>query len=158
MWRGPKPVSSIEEIKERAKFDTKTGCYVWTGACFTDGYPKVSIRGKRYRVNRVVLSMKLGRPLTDEEVAAHECDRPICVNDDHIFLTDAFGNNLDKIIKGRQSYGTDCGSAKLQEAEVLSIRRLHDEEDLGCTRLAQMFKMSEACIGRILRRETWRHL
>ncbi|MEU2004675.1 hypothetical protein ACH47B_27105 [Rhodococcus sp. NPDC019627] len=61
-----------------------TDCWLWRGAVADDSYARFWLmRGGRQRVvrpHRYALSLELGRPLTDDEVALHEvCDNPICV-------------------------------------------------------------------------------
>lgn len=58
---------------------TETGCWLWLGNCYTDGYPQIQIDGKPQRVSRALLGL-FGSPLN----ALHSCDTPLCVNRAHL--------------------------------------------------------------------------
>lgn len=72
---------------------TEKGCWEWQGwKCLgkgmkdrSRGYAEGNYRGKKYRLSRLLLGWKLGRPLTKEERACHECDNPPCINQDHLY-------------------------------------------------------------------------
>lgn len=64
----------------------KGDCLVWQGATTGagSGRPAIKIEGQTLYIARVVLAVKLGRGLKPGKVAAHECDFPLCVNEDHL--------------------------------------------------------------------------
>jgi HNH endonuclease len=75
------------------------GCHNYPGA--TSGfYFGVNITGQRFRVNRLALERKLGRPIKPNHFACHECHNKCCVNQGHLFE----GTNLENI---RHSWATD---------------------------------------------------
>jgi len=76
-------------------------CMIWTGACDTDGYGRVTIRGRGYTVSRLVWEFHHGAPGT--LCVLHRCDRPPCANICHLFLGTRADNNADKAAKGRAS-------------------------------------------------------
>jgi hypothetical protein len=59
------------------------GCKPWPRIC--GRFPRVAINGTTFRVHRLVLERKLGRPIKPGLSALHICDYPICVNEDHIY-------------------------------------------------------------------------
>lgn len=68
-------------------------CHVWTGATTGVGYPEITIDRKVYRVHRLVLERKLGRPIAPGLMACHQCERLYppgdtsyrrCINPDHL--------------------------------------------------------------------------
>jgi hypothetical protein len=73
---------------------TESGCWEWQGWQTRSkgmknaerGYPGGSYRGKRARLHRLVLSWKVGRPLKTEEFTCHSCDKPNCINPDHLSI------------------------------------------------------------------------
>jgi hypothetical protein len=91
---------------------TESGCWEWTGFCHgfrnqkpeQRGYPESSYRGKKCRLNRKMLEIKLGRTLTKEERGCHRCDNPPCINPDHLFAGTQEHNKLDEVAKGRSYY------------------------------------------------------
>ena len=80
--------------KQRAEKDTEilhkyveleNGCKIWKGGTGYGGYGHVTINGKTTEITRVILSKKLGRPLSKGEYALHTCDTPGCMNEDHLY-------------------------------------------------------------------------
>lgn len=59
-------------------------------------HPTVAVEGRPQRASRVVLERKLGRPIKPGYCALHHCDRPPCVNPDHIYEGTHFDNQLDR--------------------------------------------------------------
>lgn len=74
------------------------GCWVWQGRLNSGGYAMFG----NVRANRKALMEKLGRTLVRKEVARHTCDRPECVNPEHL-LPGTQSNNLDDAVaRGRK--------------------------------------------------------
>lgn len=82
------------------------GCLLWTGTSDPDGYGLAALRGtkkrwKTFRVNRLVLALKLDRPLT--AWALHHCDVPGCINPEHLYEGTQKDNERDKLARGRHA-------------------------------------------------------
>lgn len=58
---------------------------------------------------------------------------------------------------GHQPHGEWCGKSKLNESEVLQIRK-ERKEGLTYYALAEKFGMDHTTIAQIVKRKTWRHL
>lgn len=73
----------------------ENGCRLFPGLKSEKDYPTASVTGdgKQSRVNRLVLSRKLKRPIKPGYHALHTCDRPNCVEATHLWE----GTNLDNI-------------------------------------------------------------
>jgi len=88
---------------------TLAGCWIFQGYCHReDGsrhlpYPEASYRGKNVRLHRKMLEIKLGRPLGESMHACHSCDRPSCINPDHLFEATNLANQRDMVAKGRHT-------------------------------------------------------
>jgi hypothetical protein len=81
-----------------SKVDTTGGifaCWPWIGNRTEAGYGQVVVEGLRVGAHRISLEMKLGRPLTDGEMACHTCDNPPCVNPEHLYAGNASTNGTD---------------------------------------------------------------
>ena len=80
----------------------------------------------------------------------HHCDNRSCINPEHLF-SGCQGDNLkDMRDKMRHAFGVRNGMAKLNDVEVLEIRRLAAGKILQQD-LAKKFNISEAQISRIVR-------
>ena len=88
------------------------GCHPWTGAKRGRTYHGAySIGpwgkpGTRYvGAHRIMLEMKLGRPIRPGFFACHTCDYPRCCNPDHLWEGTAKDNMQDAAKKGRTIKG-----------------------------------------------------
>lgn len=82
---------------------TETGCWEWQGFLMhfrnqkpgQKGYADSSFRGKKVRVHRKMLELKLGELLGPKLQACHSCDNPPCINPDHLYPGTNQQNHLD---------------------------------------------------------------
>lgn len=81
-------------------------------------------RWKTEGAHRISYMLANGEWPKSGEQVAHRCDRRLCVNPTHLFLTDNGGNVADMIAKGRQARGTMLPHHKLTEDQVREIKRL----------------------------------
>lgn len=155
MHRGP------EEVRFHQKYRiAERGCWEWT--CQTRANSKgvhysrfaladgTSISGHRY-------SWKLHnqKEIPDGGYICHKCDNPICVNPDHLFLSDHLGNMEDMRLKGRswKGCGVQKASAKLTIEQIAEIRSI---VGLSQSKIAKIYGVSQVTIGRLLRGETYK--
>lgn len=141
--------------------DGGPGCWEWN-ARIDDGYGRIGVRtGKRWnirRAHRVAYELLRGGIPTGLHVL-HHCDNRRCVNPDHLFLGSNGDNVRDRDNKGRAACGerNGRGNAKL-EAKVVAEIRLRSTSGASQRRLAHEFGLHHSTVGRIIRRETWRHV
>jgi DNA-binding NarL/FixJ family response regulator len=131
-----------------------SGCWEWMGARQVNGYGAASYKGATHATHRLAWMLAHG-PLPPGRgyhgtVVAHRCDNRSCCNPDHLFLTDNRGNQIDRVIKGRNSAATltDAQARKVVERIVEGAR---------ATELAEEFNVSVAAIRSIAKKRTWRH-
>jgi hypothetical protein len=148
-------------------------CWVWTGACNSDGYGQFKAASRMAGAHRHLYAALLA-PLPDGLHVCHRCDNPPCVRPGHLFTGTPADNAADRERKGRNNpprgerhgrythpeqtaRGEGHGSAKLNTTKVLEIRRLASE---GLTKaaIARQFGVSQALVGYIIRREIWAHV
>jgi hypothetical protein len=139
-------------------------CWVWTASVNSGGYGQINDgHGHCIRSHRVVLSIKLGRPLLEGEWSLHTCDNPPCNNPSHLYA----GNNVDNIHdmfdRGRAVNNARTGeahhSAKLTAKDVATIRTLATSKPrITQGDLAKIYGVSQVSISEILRRNTWKHV
>jgi hypothetical protein len=115
-----------------------------------------------YLAHRVAWTLTAGSD-PGSMFVCHRCDAPPCCNPAHLFLGDQTANMADMIAKGREDHslvlrGADNGHAKLTDAHVVEIWRLHLHEGLGERLLGAQFGVTPANIHMILSGQTWKHL
>lgn len=86
-------------------------CHVWPGGLTGPGYRTGNGYGcvtvgsgpdrKSFRVHRVVLEAKLGRPILDGLNSLHTCDNPPCCNPRHLYEGTQKQNMQDSVRRGR---------------------------------------------------------
>jgi hypothetical protein len=120
-----------------------SGCWLWDGAVFADGYGLVRAEQKSQLAHRVVYKFYVCDP--GEKCVLHKCDNRSCVNPDHLWLGTKKDNNVDRFRKGRSAKGMANGRAKLSDQQVAYIR----DSDLKTTVLAGMFGCTRHHINRV---------
>lgn len=173
------------EIRFWSRVDKSGGpnaCWPWMGSTDRRGYGKIGQgmrTGKDLLAHRVVWALTIG-PIPNDMLVCHRCDNPPCVNPIHLFLGTNADNMRDCAKKGRnvaQAHpeklprgdqngarlhiermprGEKNGFAKLTTTIVRSIRT--DGADLSQRAIARKYAISQACVWKILHRETWAHV
>jgi hypothetical protein len=131
-----------------------TPCVDWTGCVDNYGYGR---HGKNSRRAHRTAWARVHGPIPPEMVVMHLCDRPICVNVDHLQLGTQQENIQMAADRGHITHtrGERNHTARLAEADVLAIRQRHDE---SCSTIAAEYGVNHCTIRDILRGRTWRHL
>ena len=131
-------------------------CWMWISPVKDkDGYGGLVENGKLVRAH--VYSYRLHKgPVPKGAFVCHSCDNPSCVRSDHLWLGNATSNNLDKMLKGRQSIlkGERAGNAKLTEKQVREIL----VDDRTQAEIGASYGVSRATIGLIKTGKNWKHL
>jgi hypothetical protein len=99
-------IDLVERILKRCDHNVDTGCMVYTGSLFDDGYAKVRLGKKFIRGHRAVLALKMGvalEALPRTTLARHSCDNRACCNAEHISPGSNADNVKDKVSRGRQA-------------------------------------------------------
>lgn len=165
-------------ITETEAFNVRTaqrqnGCVEWIGPRHPNGYGRFTYKRKQRLAHRAAYLLFTG-PLKSDECVLHKCDNPSCVNPHHLFLGDRGDNARDMANKGRQwvqknpagrpicpielrPRGSRHGMSKLQEADVLSIRRRAYLGELQ-KHLAVEFSVAKTLVNQIVNGHIWRHV
>jgi len=146
-------------LKERfLKYVQKTdSCWWWRGGINQKGYGMFNVQGKPRLAPRIAWGIFKGEVPAGIFVC-HKCDRPLCVNPEHLFLGDQMDNMKDMISKGRARkrslYGEQHWCHKLSDSQVKEIIK---SKDPGIE-LAFKFGVSTTTISDIRNRRIWKHL
>lgn len=76
------------------------GCWIWGGCVDGAGYGYVTLRARPVNVHRIAYRLEHGDIPAKHEIC-HKCDRPLCVNPDHLFAATHAENMRDMRKKGR---------------------------------------------------------
>ncbi len=134
-------------------------CWVWRGAKYWDGYGIFGMRaGHVCRAHRFSWELTRG-DIPESLQVLHRCDNPPCVNPAHLFLGTPDDNVRDKMAKGRQSrsQGSKCGKAKLSEADVIEMRRIHASATVNMVEIGERFGVDRSTVSKIVNGHGWRH-
>ncbi len=140
----------------------KDECWPWTGAISNGRYGHLWGGDKLVYAHRFSFELHSG-PIPDGMDVCHSCDVPSCVNPAHLWLGTRKDNVADMIEKGRGNWsnracGEKQGNSKLTKEQVLDIRAKYATRKHTQQELADMFGVVQSAIGRVVRRERWKHI
>lgn len=135
------------------------GCWIFQGTKNDAGYGRIMVGGKKRYAHRVSYETFNG-PIDTGLYVCHSCDRPSCVNPDHLWTGTGKDNARDMSRKGRAPSGEWCrgegnGRAKLSERDVLVIR---SSQGTSVRSLATEFGVGQTTIREILSGKRWAHV
>jgi len=146
-------------IKDRfEKFiymEPNSGCWLWMGGLFKNGYGQFKIGLKVKYAHRVSYEIYKG-PIPEEMDVCHYCDIRSCANPDHVFLGTHKENIQDCSNKGRHNKpkGSQHHQAKLQDKDIIKIR----EDPRSQNVISKEFGVCQAQISNIKNHKDWKHL
>lgn len=138
---------------------TGDDCLIWPFQRLQDsGAAAVKYKGRQTIAARVMCELAHGKPPTPEHQAAHSCGKGHegCVNPKHLRWATPVENNADKRLHGTHVEGERIPWAKLTEAKVRDIRRRAGSASWSA--LGRAFSVRASTIGKIIHRQSWRHV
>lgn len=133
--------------------DPKSDCLLWTGATVR-GYGHIRVGYAMRRANRVAWFLAHGRwPRLN---VLHKCDRPLCVNINHLFLGTPADNSADMVRKGRCQFGEKHRNAKLSARDIIAIRGARQRGQETTYQIAKRYGVSQPTVSDICIGRTWR--
>lgn len=124
----------------------------------SDGYPVIWVTelGHSIKASRVVLAHKLNRDIRVGFCALHHCDRPQCINENHLYEGTLSQNSQDR--DKRTGNPVPRGEAhprsKLTNSDVAVIRQLLTTSQLQ-VEIAKQFQVSGSTISCIKHNKAW---
>lgn len=152
------PNPPLKPFSEYIDKSDPSGCWPWTGRRRGGARNQYGAYGNE-QAHRKSLEMAIGRKLTQDEIACHHCDNPICCNPKHLYAGTRIDNARDALergqLKGRDQKGETNGNAKLTESDVNKIKaRIAAGE--SNTRIARDYPVGHAMISKIRTGKFWR--
>ena len=160
--------------RRKARFMAKvqkgpeTGCWVWTGQ--KDGSKNGKLRYGRFKVKKDLKTAiwrahrwsakYIGGMDIEDMFVCHNCDVPLCVNPEHLFIGTHWDNMQDMAKKDRRKgicNGSQHGRAKLTEADIPVIRDILSQGEMLKT-IAAQFRVAPEPIGDIKHGRHWSHV
>ncbi|MGF3025568.1 HNH endonuclease signature motif containing protein [Methylobacterium aquaticum] len=140
------------KISDRSKVDPSTGCWLWQNCRNRKGYGHIGHNGKTYLAHRLSYIAFVG-DIPADMLVCHKCDRPACVNPDHLFLGTHADNVADRDSKGRHNpcKGFKHGRTKVTPEIIRSIRKDIRAQHV----IASAHGVSEITVNRIRRGHRW---
>jgi hypothetical protein len=134
------------------------GCWDWTASTDRVGYGFFwDADDKRMMSAHRASFVIAGGTIPDGMVLRHTCDRPICVNPDHLVIGTQRDNIRDCIERGRRAskVGAANGRAKLTAGDIERIRSLDLSRYGAKSAAARRYGISSGQMSKILLGHSW---
>lgn len=161
------------------RFNKKTcvnqnGCIDWIAAVSKKGYGVLGIGSRLDNSRKVIYAHRLSFEIHKGSIpngmqVCHTCDRPVCVNPEHLFLGTPKDNSQDMVRKGHAAMKkgeiplqflqniVEKRNAKLTVEKVIHIKKLL-LDNVHYLSIAKEYGVSPACISDIKRNATWKNI
>jgi hypothetical protein len=147
----------VERFLEKVSPEDTNNCMLWLSGTSPDGYGKFKIDvGKTVRAHRYMWEL-VNDFIPNGLCVCHHCDNPLCVNPKHLFLGTSKDNTIDKVSKGRGSFGIKHGNSKLVDEDIRNIRKLY-EDGYTYQKIAKLYGVVKSTIRIIIVGKTWKHV
>ena len=162
-WRRDTPPPSRKELVDtffsHVVQSDEESCWLWAGPTISGGYGWVSFRKGRGGETAHRFSYEIHKgPIQQGLVVRHTCDRPWCVNPNHLLTGTQQDNMADMKRRGRSRRDpTTHKMTKLTPDDVRSIRSLIQQGDSQGS-IAKRFNVSRSTIADIAQRRTWSYV
>lgn len=131
-------------------------CWDWEGSTDAGGYGQIGRDGTMLKAHRVSYELHVG-PIPEGAWLLHSCDRPICVNPNHLRSGNARDNTNDALSRDRIRKGEQHGQAKLTEQDVREMRRKR-AQGMTYLSIANQYGVGRATARNAILGVTWKHI
>jgi hypothetical protein len=138
-----------------SKIPTKSGCLLWLGGQFSQGYGGLYFNGKTYYAHRVAFFLKYGH--VPKNLGTHSCNIKLCVNWEHI-IDNSYSQNTKNAYKDgliKNQIGENNNRAILTWKQVREIRCIYTGVRGQQTQLAKIYGTDRANICNIVNNHRW---
>ena len=134
-----------------------TPCIEWTGSFGGSGYGNAIGKNGRTTTAHRLAWAKVHGDIPPGMHICHKCDNRKCVNPDHLFLGTPKENIGDCWSKGRHPrfHGEANNSAKLNQADVRTVKILYFAERRSQREIAEHYGISQTQVSRICLGKCW---
>lgn len=143
----------VKRFYEKIKIDEK-GCWLWFG-CTNEKYGILRFKNTNIYAHRFCYEY-IKKIKIDDKFVCHSCDRPLCVNPDHLFLGTHDDNMKDAKSKQRHAFGEKHYQKKLREKEVKEICKLV-KCGLSQSQISKIFDIEQTNISHIKLGKNWKY-
>jgi len=126
------------------------GCWMWIKGQSGD-YGKIIWKGKTSTAHRASYRAFKGE-IPEGLNVCHKCDKPLCVNPDHLWLGTQKENRQDAVNKNRTPKGTKNHFHKFTDKQVEEMIKLK-KEGFSYSRLTRIFNCSTVYLWLITTRK-----
>jgi hypothetical protein len=129
-----------------------TPCLLWKDdAPVRDGRGRVPYKGVTYNAPKIACMYSEQRMCPPKWVTRHLCGNKRCCQPEHLKFGTSKENAIDRV-RLREI------KLKLNEDQVLDIRRRYSSGSITQKKLAEEYKVGERYIGHLINRKTWTHI
>lgn len=135
-------------------------CWEWQAAISGKmEYGGFRLGNHLFRSNRVALFIHTD---IQGDMALHSCDNTSCCNPRHLYWGSCQDNVDDRMKRGRHVThdvkGIKHPLAKLNELNVIQIRKSYHSDKVSAANLAKQYKVGLMTIYDIVKNHTWKHI
>lgn len=131
-------------------------CWDWEGSTDAGGYGQIGRDGTMLKAHRVSYELYVG-PIPEGAWVLHSCDRPVCVNPNHLRPGNARDNTDDALSRDRIRKGEQHGQAKLTEKDVREMRRKR-AQGMTYPSIANQYGVGRVTARNAILGVTWDHI
>ena len=131
-------------------------CWDWEGNTDAYGYGALGRDGRVLKAHRVSYELHVG-PIPTGAQLLHSCDRPICVNPNHLRPGNARANTDDALERDRVRKGERHGQSKLTKQDVREMRQKR-AQGRTIKSLSEEYGISYGGARDAISGKNWKHL
>ncbi|HEY9702294.1 MAG TPA: HNH endonuclease [Allocoleopsis sp.] len=150
-------MSNLKTILE-SHIISKNNCWITNLLENYNGYPQIRINHKIKNASRLSYEIFKGT-IPKHSVIRHSCNNRNCINPEHLFLKQGVNNDNDYIKEtGKNREGSKNYNSRLNEIQVIEIKKLLAQKQLAQTEIARQFGISTQQITNIKSGRCWANI